>query len=73
MDDLQSKIRERAYQLWEQEGRQHGRDVEYWLQAERSLAAAPEPPEPSRRVGGSGARKGSGRTRKGGGTPARSR
>jgi hypothetical protein len=25
---------ERAYQIWESEGRPHGRDVQHWLQAE---------------------------------------
>ena len=28
-------IRRRAHQLWEQEGRPSGRDLEFWLQAER--------------------------------------
>jgi hypothetical protein len=27
----------RAYQLWEQEGRPHGRDQAHWLEAEREL------------------------------------
>lgn len=26
-------IRERAYYLWEQEGRPHGRDTEFWMRA----------------------------------------
>lgn len=30
----QHRVRERAYRLWEAEGRQHGRDQEYWLRAE---------------------------------------
>lgn len=29
----EQRIRERAYHLWEQEGRPHGRDVEYWERA----------------------------------------
>jgi hypothetical protein len=32
------RIRERAYQLWEQEGRPEGRHMDHWLQAERELA-----------------------------------
>ena len=28
-------IAERAYELWEKAGRPHGRDQEYWFQAER--------------------------------------
>jgi hypothetical protein len=31
------KIRTRAWELWEQNGRPVGRDVEFWLQAEREL------------------------------------
>jgi Protein of unknown function (DUF2934) len=27
----------RAYQLWEQEGRPHGRDQAHWFEAERAL------------------------------------
>lgn len=30
-------IASRAYLLWEQQGRPHGRDLENWLQAERQL------------------------------------
>jgi hypothetical protein len=32
------RIRLRAYQIWEQEGRPHGRDREHWHEAERQLA-----------------------------------
>lgn len=28
-----------AFQLWEAEGRQHGRDMDHWLQAEAHLLA----------------------------------
>jgi hypothetical protein len=35
-DDV--KVRERAYQLWEAEGRPDGRHEEHWYQAERELA-----------------------------------
>jgi hypothetical protein len=31
------EIRTRARELWEQNGRPVGRDVEFWLQAEREL------------------------------------
>jgi hypothetical protein len=33
-DDKQ-RIRERAYELWEREGRPHGRHMDHWVQAER--------------------------------------
>lgn len=32
-------IRRRAYELWEKNGRAHGRHLEHWLQAERELEA----------------------------------
>jgi len=28
-----------AYQLWEADGRRHGRDIDYWLQAQAHLTA----------------------------------
>ena len=31
-------IRARAHELWEQHGRPMGRDLEFWLQAERELS-----------------------------------
>jgi hypothetical protein len=36
--ELQKRIRERAYQIWEREGREHGRDQDHWQRAERELA-----------------------------------
>lgn len=54
-EDVQERIRELAYAMWETGGHQHGRALEYWLEAERRLlamnegetasppAAAPEP------------------------------
>ena len=37
--DILWRIRERAYQLWEQEGRPEGRHLDHWLQAEHELVA----------------------------------
>ncbi len=34
---LEDEIRTRAYALYEQEGRQQGRDQEYWLRAESEI------------------------------------
>ncbi len=31
--DYEHRVRERAYHLWESEGKPHGRDVEYWERA----------------------------------------
>lgn len=35
----QQEIAAYAFQLWESEGRQPGRDLDYWLQAEAQLTA----------------------------------
>lgn len=33
----ENQVRERAYFIWEREGRPHGRDGEHWIMAEREL------------------------------------
>jgi Protein of unknown function (DUF2934) len=33
------RIRQRSYQIWEQQGRPEGRHLDHWLQAEHELAA----------------------------------
>jgi len=38
--DLQARIRERAYELWEHDGRPEGRDHAHWQQAEREVGTA---------------------------------
>jgi DUF2934 family protein len=35
--DLQTRIRELAYLMWESAGRQHGAAMEYWLKAESEV------------------------------------
>ncbi len=42
MIDLEQTIRERAYQIWEQEGCIHGRDKEHWHAAKLELTSAVE-------------------------------
>ena len=37
--DILRRIRERSYQIWEQEGRPAGRHLDHWLRAERELLA----------------------------------
>jgi hypothetical protein len=37
-DDLKQLVQQRAYELWEREGRPHGRDQAHWQQAEREIA-----------------------------------
>lgn len=34
----QQSIRERAYTMWDADGRQAGRDIDYWLRAEQEVA-----------------------------------
>jgi len=36
--DIRQLVRDRSYQLWEQEGRPEGRHLDHWLQAECELA-----------------------------------
>ncbi|WP_119459241.1 DUF2934 domain-containing protein [Rhodospirillaceae bacterium SYSU D60014] len=35
--NLEAKIKERAYQLWEGEGRPHGKHLEHWRRAEQEV------------------------------------
>lgn len=41
-------VRERAYYIWEREGRPHGRDHEHWAMAERELFTAGMPSDVAR-------------------------
>ena len=34
LDNLAEQIRKRAYEIWEGEGRPHGRHIQHWFQAE---------------------------------------
>lgn len=38
--DLEQKVRERAYGIWEREGRTHGRHEEHWHAAKLELTTA---------------------------------
>ena len=40
---VEEQIRQRAYQLYEQRGCEHGHDVEDWLMAERELGGQAVP------------------------------
>jgi len=33
--DCTTVIREKAHELWEKDGRRQGRDLDYWLRAEK--------------------------------------
>lgn len=36
-------VRRRAYELWEQEGRREGNDLEYWTRAEQEILGQAPP------------------------------
>ncbi len=36
----EDRIRRRAYEIWEREGRPHGEDMRHWLQAFQAIAAS---------------------------------
>jgi Protein of unknown function (DUF2934) len=38
MDGLEDKVRQRAYEIWEQSGQTEGSEMDFWLQAEREIA-----------------------------------
>jgi hypothetical protein len=38
MDEIERRIRERAHQLWEREGRPEGRDAVHWDMAKEQIA-----------------------------------
>lgn len=42
MTDHDDKIRDRAYQLWDQAGQPEGREQDFWYQAERELSSDDE-------------------------------
>jgi DUF2934 family protein len=44
MADREVEIAERAYRIWEGEGRPVGRDLDHWLRAESELHAECEKP-----------------------------
>jgi hypothetical protein len=42
MDEHKEKIRRRAYEIWEQEGRPHGEDMKHWLKAFEEIGTGAE-------------------------------
>lgn len=52
--ELNERIKRRAYELWEEEGRPSGREEEHWRRAEQEIAAEArgEQPAPSASPGG---------------------
>jgi hypothetical protein len=50
-EELQGKIRDRAYRLWEADGRPEGTEHEHWLEAERQVMDEEGMGEPSAGAG----------------------
>lgn len=46
--DRDARIRDHAYRLWEQEGRPHGRELDFWLTAEAQVSDAVAPAAPAK-------------------------
>jgi hypothetical protein len=44
-DEEEQRIRERAYTIWEREGRPHGRDLDHRMRAEAEIAAERSRPD----------------------------
>jgi hypothetical protein len=40
MDEQDDQVRRRAHELWENDGRPEGREMDFWLQAEREIGEA---------------------------------
>jgi hypothetical protein len=50
--NLERRIRERAFQIWIEEGQPIGRDREHWLMAEAELVSGTSPPlQPEQPIG----------------------
>jgi Protein of unknown function (DUF2934) len=47
---MDERIRRRAYEIWEREGRPEGREAEHWRRAAEELAEPPPPPAESQEV-----------------------
>jgi hypothetical protein len=66
-------IARRAYEIWERQGRPHGRDLAHWFEAERELNAMPRtgaiqgpemPQKPESRKGTARGSRGAARTKR---------
>jgi hypothetical protein len=53
---LRDRITIRAYELFLEEGGQHGRHISHWLSAEKEVLDTQAPAPPSRKVAGARAR-----------------
>jgi hypothetical protein len=48
--DRERRIRVRAYEIWDAEGRPHGRHEQHWREAEQEIAHAENATEPAGRI-----------------------
>jgi hypothetical protein len=55
-EERRNRIRERAHQLWEQEGQPAGRDVDHWIAAEQHIDRESSPTPESQPNEGEGNR-----------------
>ena len=46
----EEQIRQRAHQIWEEEGRPEGRDAEHWARAVQELDSRSSGPAPERQI-----------------------
>lgn len=61
-DNREAQIRRRAYEIWEQEGRPHGKDLSHWIKAFEEIERTTEKAEKQASKSGGRARA-SGATR----------
>ena len=52
-DATETRIRQRAFELWESEGRPYGRSAYYWLLAEEEILRCDEPSKAAQGEGSS--------------------
>jgi Protein of unknown function (DUF2934) len=52
--EKERRVRERAYDIWQREGRPHGRDAEHWQQAAAEVEAESKLPAEPETVGAGG-------------------
>ena len=51
--DRQERIRHRAHEIWEKQGRPHGADYQHWDQATREIDAEDAAKKPAAKAGAS--------------------
>lgn len=57
MSDMNKRIEQRAHEIWEREGKPHGKHDEHWAQAEAEIRAESGAEKPAKAAGKSKAAK----------------